>query len=484
MKIFGQVNQMKLFNCWMSGISQEQEAIQCTENAVLTRFINQAASTSRCTLMLQSPSIFRISPQEETTNLKPAENCSHFSAQLELNEKVEKERASRAVKLLQEGILFPEDQEDDYTTGLKHHRPSSPLGYTLDIDYTAVKVVEAVIDKCKLLNCVSTLCRKQCTEFSTTLKSLHDILLVIQGSACLDKYKELLEGVLLHASKAYAFTEKVFFQAMTNSLHGVTGQKAHFKFGDFACRFYNLKVELCEQFQRSENDCQSGGCPREKRLSYGVSTYSVPVLNIARRLYKEKRVVTPITEIYGKSLYTVELTYPRTWLSDDVGVVSRVESSERGYKQVLLADRVKIEKGAWGWEAAHNTVLITYNDFLVANVASMAGSLLRFNKKCVKSNKRAHQAQKYRTSVQVVGSTRIDLDLQNLFIKGTKDRDNVYYKCFINTDEEEILAIYRYHIHHFHMAEGLLHIVGRGNQIELRHVLVSIFSCLGFTCTV
>lgn len=71
-----------------------------------------------------------------------------------------------------------------------------------------------------------------------------------QGSACLDKYKELLEGVLLHASKAYAFTEKVFFQAMTNSLHGVTGQKAHFKFGDFACRFYNLKVELCEQFQR------------------------------------------------------------------------------------------------------------------------------------------------------------------------------------------------------------------------------------------
>lgn len=166
------------------------------------------------------------------------------------------------------------------------------------------------------------------------------------------------------------------------------------------------------------------------------------------------------------------------------GWVERMHDITMACHLMCKADRVKIEKGAWGWEAAHNTVLITYNDFLVANVASMAGSLLRFNKKCVKSNKRAHQAQKYRTSVQVVGSTRIDLDLQNLFIKGTKDRDNVYYKCFINTDEEEILAIYRYHIHHFHMAEGLLHIVGRGNQIELRHVLVSIFSCLGFTCTV
>ena len=150
------------------------------------------------------------------------------------------------------------------------------------------------------------------------------------------------------------------------------------------------------------------------------------------------------------------------------------------------ADRVKIEKGGWGWEAAQDTVLITYDDLLVANVASIAGSLLTFNKDNMKGGDSdvVSRTQPFRTSIQVVGSSRIDLDLQNLFIKGTKDKDNVYFKCFVTTDGEEILAIYRYHRKHFHKAEGLLHIVGRGNQPGLRHVLVSVFSSLGFTSAV
>lgn len=87
-------------------------------------------------------------------------------------------------------------------------------------------------------------------------------------------------------------------------------------------------------------------------------------------------------------------------------------------------------------------------------------------------------------SVQVVGLIWIDFDLQNLFIKGIKDRDNVYYKCFINIDEEEIFVIYRYYIYYFYMVEGLLYIVGCGNQIELCYVLVFIFFCFGFICIV
>lgn len=128
-------------------------------------------------------------------------------------------------------------------------------------------------------------------------------------------------------------------------------------------------------------------------------------------------------------------------------------------------------------------MLITYDDLLVANVASIAGSLLRFNKDIAKEKTECRK-QTYRTSIQVVGSSRIDLDLQNLFIKGTKEKDHVYLKCFVTTEGEEILAIYRYHRKHFHKAEGLLHIVGRGNQPGLRHVLVSIFSSLGFTSAV
>lgn len=53
-------------------------------------------------------------------------------------------------------------------------------------------------------------------------------------------------------------------------------------------------------------------------------------------------------------------------------------------------DCVKIEKGVWGWEVVYNMVFIMYNDFLVVNVVFMVGSLFRFNKKCVKLNKRVY----------------------------------------------------------------------------------------------
>lgn len=77
------------------------------------------------------------------------------------------------------------------------------------------------------------------------------------------------------------------------------------------------------------------GSSREERLSYGVVTYLVPIHNLARRLYKKKRVVLHLTEVNGESGYKVELSYPRTWRTDDVGLISRVESNDRGYSQIL-----------------------------------------------------------------------------------------------------------------------------------------------------
>lgn len=71
----------------------------------------------------------------------------------------------------------------------------------------------------------------------------------MQGSACLDRYKELLEEILLYSSKAFAFIEKVILHAMGNSLQVVCGNKTQAKFNEFTCRFCNHKVKLYEQYE-------------------------------------------------------------------------------------------------------------------------------------------------------------------------------------------------------------------------------------------
>lgn len=282
---------------------------------------------------------------------------------------------------------------------------------------------------------------------------------------------------MLYSTRAFAFMEKLCYLQLPNSNHGV--HKSAMKISEYACRFYNQTVRLCEKYETSDDHrrCISS---REERPSFGVTTYRVPIDNVADRLLKKRHVRIPLVELDGKSAYNVELSYPRSWFSKDVAMSAKIESNDRGFSQTLQTGRVKIEKGSWGWEEAQDTILVTYDDLVVANVAAVSGSLLSFTKQS--RTKENQSAQKYRTSIQIVGSSRIDLDLQNLFIKGVKDKDCVYYKCFVNMSGlEEVLGIYRYQQKQFLPAEGMLHIVGRGNQPGLRHVLVAIFSSLGFT---
>lgn len=105
--------------------------------------------------------------------------CSHLSGQLKLNEQIEKARAFNSVKLLQDSVLHT-DEDEDFPTTYKHMRPASPMDYALDIDFTAAKVVYAVIEKCKLFQCVSVQYKEGCQELQTTLDGLHDILSVIK----------------------------------------------------------------------------------------------------------------------------------------------------------------------------------------------------------------------------------------------------------------------------------------------------------------
>lgn len=405
--------------------------------------------------------------------------------------------------------MSPQDEDEDDTTG-QSRRPPSPYHYSLAIDYTAAKIVTALINKCKLFQCVSSLFQEESQELLVTLVGLHQILQNIVGSPCFVRFHETLEDVLLYSTKAFAFLEKLCFKALPHeSTHGV--HKAGAKMNELACRFFNQTVRLCHDYNNvsawnatrdtnsthnfhfvvSRNCCkliecvamypQGGddvgcGTPREERLSFGVTTYVVPVHNLAQRLLKKKRVHIPLTDLENTSEYNVELSYPRSWFSKDVAMSAKIESSDRGFSQTLHADRVNIAKGSWGWEGAQDTVLITYDDFVVANVASVTGSMLTYNKH---SRLKVFNAQKYRTSIQIVGASRIDLDLQNLFIKGVKEKDLVFYKCFVNTTgREEVLGIYRFQPK---QQEGMLHIVARGNQPGLRHVLISIFASLGFT---
>ena len=88
---------------------------------------------------------------------------------------------------------------------------------------------------------------------------------------------------------------------------------------------------------------------REERPSFGVTTFVVATHNSSRRLYSHKRVVIPLIDAEeGKAGYTVEMRYPRTWLSKDVPMRAKIESTERGFSQVLKVIKFNfiIGKGA------------------------------------------------------------------------------------------------------------------------------------------
>jgi hypothetical protein len=164
---------------------------------------------------------------------------------------------------------------------------------------------------------------------------------------------------------------------------------------------------------------------------------------------------------------------------------------------LLQVDLLKVNKRSWGWQE-QDTALITFLDLAVATVSSLSGSLLSFNRSRQTNHgyssqprfsnysdhstlKRKHE---YRISVEIVGRAGIDPDLRRLHVVGMKDKDSVYYKCFANSQSEEVVAVYRFDRHRFHKSHGELHVVGRGNQAGLRHLIVSVFCSLGFTTTV
>lgn len=164
-----------------------------------------------------------------------------------LDEEAEQIRAVNCVRIMQESILSPEDDDEDFTTGHLFRRPPSPYHYALAMDYTAAKMVTAVINECKLFQSVSALCKNESLELVATLVGLLQILQNILGSPCIVRFQHTLEDVLLYSSMAFTFLEKLTSKSLPHeSTHGV--QKAGVKMNEFACRFFKQTVQLCHDY--------------------------------------------------------------------------------------------------------------------------------------------------------------------------------------------------------------------------------------------
>ena len=205
-----------------------------------------------------------------------------------LNDQEGRARALHSVKLLQASISCPEDEED-YITTWHYRRLASPDQHTLAIDDTAAKMVIAVTEKCKLFVLVLGVQRRK----PRATVSAHGLA---QDSAnhCLTRYLETLEDIMLYSIKAYAFLEKLCFKVLPKSNHCVS--KAGMNMSEFSCRFFNLTVRLSDDLKQSQDDdlvCDVW--PRElERLSFGVTTYTVPIHNVDEKLLRRKWVRIPL----------------------------------------------------------------------------------------------------------------------------------------------------------------------------------------------
>nr|PNR51361.1 hypothetical protein PHYPA_010547 [Physcomitrium patens] len=103
---------------------------------------------------------------------------------------------------------------------------------------------------------------------------------------------------MLYSTKAYTFLEKLCHKLLPASKYGV--QKSMLKMNEFSCRFYNQVCRLSEECKTSKDDLKCSS-PKNERLSFDVTTYRVPLHNVAQRLLKKKWVQIPVRDLDSKS---------------------------------------------------------------------------------------------------------------------------------------------------------------------------------------
>lgn len=157
--------------------------------------------------------------------------------------------ASLSLEMIISSVWPDLDQdENEEFLATQPRRTASPHDYHLAIDYTAAKMLTAVMEQVRLLQGTSAQCRDESHELLAALVSVHEILQLIVGCPCLDRYQQVLVDILLHSTKAFAFVERLLCsKALPTSSHGV--HKAALRMGDFACRFFHLTVRLCEDYE-------------------------------------------------------------------------------------------------------------------------------------------------------------------------------------------------------------------------------------------
>jgi hypothetical protein len=194
--------------------------------------------------------------------------CSYINAQqLQQSELQRRESLGNSPRVVQEigsarSSLSPELEDTEGSSIVLPRRPASPHDYQLAIDFTVAKLVIAVIAKCKQFQGRTSQYKEESQELLTTLMGLNEILQIILGCPCLNRYQDVLEDILLYSTKAYAFMEKLCFKVLPISTHGV--HKSAMKMSEFACRFFNHTVRLCEDYETVKKP------PNQPHLVFGV----------------------------------------------------------------------------------------------------------------------------------------------------------------------------------------------------------------------
>lgn len=207
--------------------------------------------------------------------------CSYINAEQLQQSELQRRESLNSPKVMQEtssSSLNPED----FSIVLPR-RPASPHDYQLAMDFTAAKMVTALIEKCTVFQGITSLYKSESQELLTTLMGLSEILQIIVGCSCLDPYQDVLEDIMLYTTKAYAFMEKLYFKLLHVSTHGIL-RKSALKMGEFACRFFNQTVKLCEIYETVRLSCN-------QPINHSQQLYLASLLNNCRWILGLCRVI-------------------------------------------------------------------------------------------------------------------------------------------------------------------------------------------------
>ncbi|BBN17709.1 hypothetical protein MPTK1_7g16400 [Marchantia polymorpha subsp. ruderalis] len=368
-----------------------------------------------------------------------------------------------------------------------------------------LSIIWSIAMQLKILIGAKNSLKKDCESLLKVIEKLHANLQRLEGSPDVDQFERVLNKIRISSTRCYAMLEAIEARSWTDSL---LNQKLSFfneKPSDLIKKqqseFYDLIDELLGELctrgvRKAETDDIYEAGSKETRL-LGVSKLrAVPMCgknDDAILLSGEKiryKIIEDTIENVGV-VYTLEMEIKSfapglyNWLLQDrthLSAMLAVNSSSGQSTRVL---QITEEDKSSGGD--NPTACISDEDGVVAHVQTKnqswfnnAGTILmrdHFRRSLILRLRNGYKPQIYDAEILVRKDRLPSDDLLKLRILGKKFEDLTYYKC--DTEETgEVLAVYR---HRKSEASGLLHLLGRANQMEIQTIIVASFAALGLT---